>query len=73
MIFFNKPNLRVLVTAITQNGFGFKRNELGPIPKDWFYAVQTLEGEINLALDEYHQEYPNDYNRNKRPDIVEKK
>lgn len=71
--FFNKPNLRVLVTAITQNGFGFKRNELGPIPKDWFYTVQTLEGEINLALDEYHQEYPNDYNRNKRPDIVEKK
>lgn len=70
--FFNKPNLRVLVTAITKNGFGFMRNELGPIPKDWYYTVQTLEGEINLALDEHHQEYPDDYNKGKRPDIIEK-
>ena len=72
--FFNKPKLRVLVTAITDNGFGFQRNELGPIPKDWFYTVQTLEGEINRKLDEMHKEYPDDYNRRKRPDVfVEKK
>ena len=69
--FFNKPNLRVLVTAITDNGFGFQRNKLGPIPKDWYYTVQTLEGEINRQLDEMHQQYPDDYNRGKRPDIVE--
>jgi len=69
--FFNKPNLRVLVTAITDNGLGFQRNKLGPIPKDWFYTVQTLESEINQALDEMHQQYPNDYFKGKRPDIVE--
>ena len=71
--FFNKPKLRVLVTAITDNGFGFQRNELGPIPKDWFYTVQTLEGEINRKLDEMHKEYPDDYNRRKRPDVFEEK
>lgn len=71
--FFNKPNLRVLVTAITKNGFGFERNQLGSIPKDWFYTVQTLEGEINRELDDMHKEYPDDYNRRKRPDIVEEK
>lgn len=71
--FFNKPNLRVLVTAITDNGFGLQRNKLGPIPKDWYYTVQTLESEINSQLDEMHQKYPDDYNRAKRPDIVEEK
>ena len=71
--FFNKPNLRVLVTAVTDNGFGFQRSQLGPIPKDWFYTVQTLEGEINRKLDEMHQQYPDNYNRAKRPDIVEEK
>lgn len=71
--FFNKPNLRVLVTAITDNGFGFQRNQLGPIPKDWYYTVQTLESEINRALDDLHQKHPDDYNRCKRPDIVEDK
>ena len=66
--FFNKPKLRVLITAITENGFGFQRNELGPIPKDWFYTVQTLESEINRELDEMHKKYPDDYYRGKRPD-----
>jgi hypothetical protein len=70
--FFNKPNLRVLITAITENGFGFVRDKLGPIPKDWFYTVQTLEAEINRELDKMHQEYPDDYNRSKRPDIIKK-
>lgn len=71
--FFNRPKLRVLVTAITDNGFGFQRNLLGPIPKDWFYTVQTLENEINRKLDEMHKEYPDDYNRGKRPDVFEEK
>ena len=70
--FFNKPNLRVLITAITENGFGFVRDKLAPIPKDWFYTVQTLEAEINRELDKMHQEYPDDYNRSKRPDIIKK-
>lgn len=71
--FFNKPKLRVLVTAVTDSGFGFQRSQLGPIPKDWFYTVQTLEGEINRKLDEMHQQYPDNYNRAKRSDIVEEK
>ena len=71
--FFNKPKLRVLVTAVTECGFGFQRSRLGPIPKDWFYTVQTLEGEINRELDEKHKKYPDNYNRAKRPDIVEEK
>ena len=71
--FFNKPKLRVLITAITDNGFGFQRNQLGPIPKNWFYTVQTLEGEINRKLDEMHKEYPDDYNRGKRPDVFQEK
>ena len=71
--FFNKPNLRVIVAAITDNGFGFQRNKLGPIPKDWYYTVQTLEGEINRKLDEMHKEYPDNYFRGKRPDIVKEK
>jgi hypothetical protein len=60
----------VIVAAITDNGFGFQRNKLGPIPKDWYYTVQTLEGEINRKLDEMHKEYPDNYFRGKRPDIV---
>ena len=71
--FFNKPKLRVLVTAIIEDGFGFQRNKLGPIPKDWYYTVQTLEGEINSQLDEIHQQHPDNYYRDKRLDIVEEK
>ena len=71
--FFNKPKLRVLVTAITEDGLGFQRNKLGPIPKDWYYTVQTLEGEINSQLDEIHQQHPDNYYRDKRLDIVEEK
>lgn len=69
--FFNKPNLRVLITAITDNGLGFVRNKLDSIPKDWFYTVQTLESEVNQKLDEMHKKYPDDYNRIKRPDVIE--
>jgi len=46
---------------------------MGAKVKDWYYTVQTLEGEINRQLDEMHQQYPDDYNRGKRPDIVEEK
>ena len=69
--FFNKPKLRVLVVAIPDNFLGFQRNKIGPIPKDWYYTVQTLESEINRVLDERHQKYPDDYNRHKRPDVIE--
>ena len=71
--FFNKPNLRVLVTALTKSEDKHNPSELGPIPKDWFYTVQTLESEINYSLDEVHQEYPDNYYRNKRPDNFEEK
>ena len=71
--FFNKPKLRVLVTAITYNGVGSQRYQLEPIPKDWFYTVQTLEGEINRELEELHKKYPNEYNKGKRPDVFEEK
>ena len=71
--FFNKPKLRVLVTAITDNGVGSQRYQLEPIPKDWFYTVQTLEGEINRELDELHKKYSNEYNKGKRPDVFEEK
>lgn len=72
--FFNKPNLRVLVTAITESGFGFAPNKLSTIPSDWYYTIQTLEKEINKELDEKHKKYPNDYFKRKRPDVfVEKK
>ena len=71
--FFNKPKLRVLVTAITYNGVGSQRYQLEPIPKDWFYTVQTLEGEINRELDELHKKYANEYNKGKRPDVFEEK
>jgi len=71
--FFNKPKLRVLVTAITDNGFGSQRYQLEPIPKDWFYTVQTLEGEINREFEELHKKHPNEYNKGKRPDVFEEK
>ncbi len=71
--FFNKKGMRVLLTAITENNYGMAPNGLGPIPNNWFYTVQTLEGEINRKLDEMHKQYPNDYNRRKRPDSIETK
>ena len=72
--FFNKPNLRVLVTArvlIDEEKYEF---ENVTIPKDWYYTVQTLEADINRELDALHQQYPNSYFKEKRPDtFVEKK
>ena len=59
--FFNKPKLRVLVTATTKDGVQ------ASIPKDWFYTVQTLESDVNRELDEMHKQQPNNYNRRKRP------
>ena len=59
--------------AITDNGFGSQRYQLEPIPKDWFYTVQTLEGEINRELEELHKKHPNEYNKGKRPDVFEEK
>ena len=68
--FFNKPNLKVLVTSITENNLGFAPNEYGSIDKSWFYTVQTLEADINRRLDQYYKEYPNDYYKGKRPDLM---
>ena len=65
--------LYMTVTAITDNGFGSQRYQLEPIPKDWFYTVQTLEGEINRELEELHKKHPNEYNKGKRPDVFEEK
>jgi len=72
--FFNKPNLRVLVTAIEESGLGYAPDNLKTIPSDWYYTIQTLEKEINKALDEKHKENPDYYFREKRPDVfVDKK
>ena len=71
--FFNKPNLRVLLVSVSEYNFGLGPNEYAPIPKDWFYTVQTLESEINRELEDIHNKYPNDYFKGKRPDIVEEK
>lgn len=71
--FFNKPNLRVLVTARVLKDERNHEYEYVTIPKDWFYTVQTLESEINRELDELHKQYPNSYNKKKRPDVFEEK
>ena len=71
--FFHKPNLKVLVIAYTQDEEGKQRYKIGPVPKDWYYTVQTLETDINRALDENNKEYPDNYYRDKRPDIFEEK
>ena len=71
--FFHKPNLKVLVIAYTQDEEGKQRYKIGPVPKDWYYTVQTLETDINRALDENNKEYPDNYYRDKRPDIFEDK
>jgi hypothetical protein len=70
---FHKPNLKVLVIAYTQDEEGKQRYKIGPVPKDWYYTVQTLETDINRALDENNKEYPDNYYRDKRPDIFEEK
>ena len=71
--FFHKPNLKVLVVAITENGCGFVPNKYGAIDKRWFYTVQSLESDINRRLDQYYKKYPNDYFEGKRPDLMNSK
>ena len=72
--FFNKPNLRVLVTARVEKDKEKYEYENVTIPKDWYYTIQTLESDVNRELDELFQKYPNSYYKEKRPDVfVEKK
>lgn len=71
--FFHKPNLKVLVIAYTQDDDGKQRYEIGPVPKDWYYTVQTLESDINRALDENRKEFPDNFYCHKRPDIFKEK
>ena len=72
--FFNKPNLRVLVTARVAKDKENYEYENVTIPKDWYYTIQTLESDINRELDALQQQYPNSYFKDKRPDVfVEKK
>jgi len=61
--FFNKPNLRVLVVAPS----GKYDGKVKPIPKDWYYTVQTLENDINRKIEEYLKEETR-YYAAKRPD-----
>lgn len=72
--FFNKPNLRVLVTARVEKNKEKYEYENVTIPKDWYYTIQTLESDVNRELDELFKKYPNSYYKEKRPDVfVEKK
>lgn len=71
--FFNKPNLRVLVTARVLKDKEHYTYETTTIPKDWYYTVQTLESDINRELDRLHQKYPNNYYKEKRPDVFEER
>lgn len=72
--FFNKPNLRVLVTARIEKDKEKYEYENVTIPKDWYYTIQTLESDVNRELDKLFQKYPNSYYKEKRPDVfVEKK
>ena len=41
--------------------------EIGPVPTDWFYTVQTLEGDINRKLDDMYKEEPDKFYKEKRP------
>ena len=54
--FFHKPNLKVLVIAYTEESDASHRYKIGPVPTDWFYTVQTLEGDINRKLDDMYKE-----------------
>ena len=65
--FFHKPNLKVLVIAYAEESDAFHRYEIGPVPTDWFYTVQTLEGDINRKLDDMYKEEGDKYYKEKRP------
>ena len=64
--FFHKPNLKVLVIAYAEESDASHRYKIGPIPTDWFYTVQTLEGDINRKLDDMYKEEPDKYYKEKR-------
>ena len=42
------------------------RYEIGPVPTDWFYTVQTLEGDINRKLDDMYKEEGDKYYKDAR-------
>ena len=65
--FFHKPNLKVLVIAYAEESDASYRYEIGPVPTDWFYTVQTLEGDINRKLDDMYKEEPDKFYKEKRP------
>ena len=65
--FFHKPNLKVLVIAYADESDASYRYEIGPVPTDWFYTVQTLEGDINRKLDDMYKEEPDKFYKEKRP------
>ena len=65
--FFHKPNLKVLVIAYAEESDASHRYKIGPIPTDWFYTVQTLEGDINRKLDDMYKEEGDKYYKEKRP------
>ena len=65
--FFHKPNLKVLVIAYAEESDASHRYEIGPVPTDWFYTVQTLEGDINRKLEEMYKEESDKYYKEKRP------
>jgi hypothetical protein len=64
--FFHKPNLKVLVIAYAEESDASHRYEIGPVPTDWFYTVQTLERDINRKLDDMYKEEPDKYYKEKR-------
>ena len=70
--FFNKPKLRVFLTAHIKNK-ETKEYEYCQIPEDWFYSVHTLEDEINNALAAKEKKYKDYHNTMKRPDIPKEK
>ncbi|MCR4604053.1 MAG: hypothetical protein K5683_11065 [Prevotella sp.] len=65
--FFHKPNLKVLVITYIHDEKETYRYKSGPVPKEWYYTVQTLEADINRKLDELYKEHPDDYYKDKRP------
>ena len=65
--FFHKPNLKVLVIAYAEESDASHRYKIGPVPTDWFYTVQTLEGDINRKLDDMYKEEPDKFYKEKRP------
>ncbi|UKK55133.1 hypothetical protein [Prevotella sp. E2-28] len=64
--FFHKPNLKVLVIAYAEESDASHRYKIGPVPTDWFYTVQTLEGDINRKLDDMYKEEPDKFYKEKR-------